>query len=263
MKCLVYKDSSISDKRLQAVLTPFTNNIKKYTDITPAFTVEQRFFNNYAYVFDNDYDVRPAPSLIAELTRGIGYTHDHVFMFVDEPNWLSAGEKFDAIQKKTGHNKKKGIWGTNYSYAGNSTHFHYCRFDTESVKALETMYHEWSHSLDSLCSTEVAININSLMESYLDREPLYRAYHNANGFRWDRDFVHGAHPAFAYIGRDPKRVMENVETLSVIAEPLQKAYAQRRKLESMTRKVSMLETIIKLQRKVRELLNRKNGVGRV
>ena len=76
---------------------------------------------------------------------------------------------------------------------------------------------------------------------------------------WDRDLTHGGHPDAKYI-----RHKENLDSLSIMAPHLVKAFAKRK--ERHKEVMGMMETIINLATQVIYLLKarqaRKDGVPR-
>lgn len=224
MKLLCLRDKRIGDQEYNRWEAAFSSFIYDHVSIRPTFTTKVQNFVNYPTYIDSDGDVRPTEDYLATLGSE---EYDHIFMFVHEDNWLS---------DPPGPNN--GIWGTNYSYSLGDYHLHYCRWDRDNdANTFGTSYHEWMHGLDALIKIETGETINF------------------DG-HWDRCAVHGRCDGYSYI-----RYKENVEVLFPIKQQLQQAYKQR-EINRLKKKVGLLQTILLLVRKLKMLVNQKNGVPR-
>jgi len=246
MKNFCFVDNDISDEQVREWKLEFKSFIKEHLEITPTFHIERWDFDTYPTFRDSDNDLRPTASYLKSLSNHVEETYgdsafDHVFIFIAEKNWRSGG---DLYRKLLGDPNAKGIWGTNYSMVYGNLHLHYCRWDERNMaNTFGTAYHEWTHSLDSLVKVETGVNVAPLIkvDSY------------------DRDMTHGAAPHFDYI-----QYKENTNALKLLQIYIREAYDKRRQVHLKRLKNErdgLLRTYLGLlRRKLRILLNKKNGV---
>ena len=243
MNIYILKDLKINGTDFKKVKAEFRTFIKQHTVIDVKFTIVDYDFSFYPTDIDGDYDVRPQftwmKSLVATMEdKHSKHAFDHLFTLIHEDNWRSDGKLFLELQNK----KKKGIWGTNYSYTAGDIHFHYCRWDKDNLaNVFGTLYHEWTHSLDALVQVETGVDINPIVHTV----------------SYDRDMTHGAGSQYEYI-----RHKENTSALSLMRKELQAAYnvRRRRQLDELKGELSLLVQLQSLWHKLQMLLNRKDGV---
>lgn len=247
MRHLIYLDEKINQDRYEAWRNEDQSFWKMYSNITPSYWSVRQDFKDYPWRFDNDYDVRPTDdflqSLVDDAVNQYGeFAFDFILVCIHEDNWQSSGPLFDAIQRRYGHNKKRGIWGTNYSYIYGNQHVQYCRWDKDSLpNVFGTLYHERMHAMDSLCEVEVNIDIRPKL----------------NVARYDAGVVHGGESPWQYI-----RHKENSKAVVAIANDIEAAFAARKQKHQDNQK---RKTIVDLLQQVvywyRKLVNRKNGMA--
>jgi len=272
MRNFIYLDSSIPEDEYKKWKLAYKSFIKDNLEITPSFRMETRDYSYYPTRMDNDGDVMPTRSWLKAHTNHVeetygDYAFDHVFIFIHEDNWRSSGPLADRLG-----NQDKGISGTNFSYSYGNVHLHYCKWDKHNdVNTLWTSLHEGAagHPLDSLLRVETGKNINVLAESHLrvwyhDRKDVI-SYLEANGFDWDRDYVHGRMPALYYLGHSKGYpYTENVKLLSALKDDIKDAYESRRQEHIKQLKNERDGLLVRylglLKRKLAILLNKKNGV---
>ncbi len=244
---------------------------KEHLGITPTYEVIDMDFSDYPTYVDEDGDIRPTAEYLKSLNDMVvkkfgEFGMDFIIMLVHEDNWRSHGPLWEKIKEKNMIKKDKGIWGTNMSYVYGKQCLDYCRWDKDNpANTFGTAYHERKHSFDAIIKVELGIDINPIVEAHLrakySDDLRVISYLNKNGFRWDRDVVHGGmNPPFAYI-----RWKENEDILPVIKPYLLQAF-EKRKERHEEEMIGMQRTIIKLATQVLYLLrakmNRKNGVPR-
>ena len=109
------------------------------------------------------------------------------------------------------------MWGTAWSY----THFKYnfllCRWAKSSaVNTFNTFFHEGEHPHNTTIKKELGIDINPLIAQHFGYET----------FDFDKDYVHGNHPDWQYIGR--RGYERDGRMLQFLAPYLRKAFETRR-----------------------------------
>ena len=223
MKILTIIDESIDFVKVTTWQSDFSSFITKHTGIKPEFRLQHEHVGDYPTYIDGDGDIRPTKLYLKSL---VNEEYDHIFLFIHKENW-----------KSDPPGPGNGIWGTNYSYSLGDVHLHYCRWDTRKANTFGTSYHEWMHALDTLIKVELGEDINF------------------DG-KWDSCAVHGRCDSHQYI-----RYQENTELLPPIADQLKRAYMKRR-VERLKKKVSLLQTILLLTKRLRMIFNQKNGVPR-
>lgn len=237
MRIYCFVDKKIKEDDFRQWKVEFKDFMKDLVGMTPQFESVQWDFSTYPTYYDSDGDRRPTIKYLKSLTKHVedlgAYAYDHIFMFVHEDNFLSSNPI-----------PGKGIWGTNYSYTLGNIHFHYCRWDKDNpANTFGTSYHEIFHSFDALCKVEVNVDINPIL----------------GVTNFDREIVHGKHPNYSYI-----RYKENSDVIKTIAPHLQKAYRFRikRRVDELKKRVTLLQRLFELRRKLRQLLNRNESVPR-
>lgn len=237
MRNIVYLDKLIPYKDATPVFEKYKLFIKEHTGITPSFVFIEYDFSDYPTVIDLDGDDVIRPNFLHEIVKEVDtkygkYGTDNVITMIHEDNWKSG---------KT--SKRKGIWGTNYSYKYSNYHVQYCRWDKKNpANTFGTLNHEIDHTFDALIKVEIGIDINPIL----------------GVTNYDADTTHGGKPPHQYI-----RYKENVSKLKILAPYLYSAYAKR--LEKHTNFIlgqkktiiNLLESLIEL---LRARLNRKNGI---
>lgn len=228
MRFVILKDEKIPKDELLAVLDEYGEFIEESTGIEPVFWVEQRNFTYVPTSPDADGDLKPTfeyrQSLAKEVHDRYGdYGTDYVVMMVHEDNFLF-----------------KGVWGTAWAYVHFKYNFLLCRYDKDNpVNTFNTLFHEGEHSHDTLIQKELGIDIN----------PLIADHFGLPSFSYDKDYVHGASPLFAYIGK--KGYQRDARMLKFLAPYLQKAFANRKEKYYEPYKVVMRQVIAFLQQYVR------------
>ena len=220
---------------------------KKYSDVTPEYTIIKRNLSFYPTYFDSDGDVRPTNTFLQTIVDEVVTTHgefafDFILLCVHEDNWRSSGPIFDQLQRDSGINKKRGIWGTNYSYVFGSQNFQYCRWDKNNLaNVFGTLYHERTHSFDAITKVETGVDIRLLLKVG----------------NFDRAVVHGGTDPWEYI-----RYKENTEAIKRISPHLRNAFrARKAKHETNNQRKTLIDTLQELVYLYKKLINRKNGVS--
>ena len=225
MRSVAIIDLKIDKDEALALLDEYSEYLEKHTGFKHEFWVERRDFSQVPTTVDSDGDVKPTEAYRKALFNDVHSRYgddgtDNVIMWVHEDNFIY-----------------KGIWGQNWSYVYGTYSLQLCRWDKDNdVNTLNTLFHEQAHSWDRLILEEIGIDINPTIANHFGYQ----------SFSFDRDFVHGNHPDFPYIGargfnRDDKKV---IEILNLLAPYLRRAYAVRQ--ERHMKKLGMMEQIVKL-----------------
>lgn len=237
MRHIILLDNKISEQQYNDWRKEDKAFWKKYFDVDAKYWVIRKDFSTYPTFVDSDGDRRPTYSYLVDLakdaTKGYDkYGADFIIMAVHEDNFLSTDPRPGV-----------GIWGTNYSNIYHGYHLQYCRWAKKMANTFGTLYHERAHSFDALVKTELGKDLNKIAKT-------------AN---WDREFVHGNHRDFEYIGRRTGK--ENAEFLKVIAPVMREAFVRRIQLhiKAIQNTITLREKLI---RWIREYLNKTNGVPR-
>lgn len=224
MRTVVKLDKKINKDEALRILDEYGTFFEEATGVPCEWFVERHDFSKVPTVPDSDGDLRPTDQYRQELCKDIFdrygyYGCDTILMWVHEDNFLF-----------------KGLWGLAWAYK----HFKYnlllCRWDKDNdVNTFNTLFHEGEHPHDTTIKKELGIDI----------EPLIKTHFNyAKSFNFDRDYVHGNHPDWMYIG---KRGYERDDRmLQFLAPYLRRAYQKR--------KEEYLKPLKKAQWKVIELL---------
>lgn len=259
MRHVILKDKKITTPALKKWQEEDVAFWEKHIGMTPTYEVIETDYTTYPTYVDEDGDIRPTAkylqSLTDTVTKKVGdYGCDFILMLVHEDNWRSDTDT------------TKGIWGTSWSYKFGEQHFEYCRWDKDNpANTFGTAYHERMHPMDALVKVETGLNLDTIVEEELRRRYSKNkeliSYLDKNGFKWDRDVVHGAmKPTFTYI-----RWKENTDVLHIagpyIKQALEKRRAKNDAIISGLEKtlVTLMQEVIRLLRKK---LNQKDGVPR-
>lgn len=223
MRIVVKLDNKINKDEALGVLDQYADIIRDATGMECEFFVERHDFSYVPTVPDSDGDLRPTDQYRQELCKEVFdrygyYGCDSILMWVHEDNFLF-----------------KGLWGVAWAYK----HFKYnlllCRWDKDNeVNTLNTLLHEGEHPHDTTIQKELGINIT----------PLICNHFGYTSFNYDRDYVHGNHPDWKYIGK--RGYTTDTRMLEFLAPYLRKAYKKR--------KEAYLEPYKKVQWKVIEFL---------
>lgn len=220
MRLLALIDNKIDKDETIKLLQEYADFYKKMFDIETTSWVERKDFTNVPTVPDKDGDLKPTEAYRKALETDVhkrygDYGTDRIIMWVHEDNFLY-----------------KGIWGSAWSYAFYKYAFELCRWDKDnSTNTFNTLLHEGKHPVDRVILEELGININPIVLEWIkvNGTKADKAYVEANGFDWDRDFVHGALPSAPYIGeRGYRRTAANLAIAKVAAPYLKAAYAKRK-----------------------------------
>lgn len=236
MRFVIKADEKITERKLQNLLSKFSDFCQQNIGRVPDFYIEWTDFTSVPTEPDRDGDLKPTNAYLKGITKDVyeRYTNwgtDHVVLLVHEDNWIF-----------------RGIWGTNWSNKYYSYQVHLSRFDDRNpANSFGTLYHEMMHSLDALIKTTIGFDVNSL-----ELAP-----------SWDKYCVHGGRPdrvgttKWEYI-----RYQENVSALRKIAPYLRKSYTRRKALHD--KQINLMEKVIVLLEKLlvlrRRNLNIKDGV---
>lgn len=205
MRNVVLLDTKIDKDEALAVLDEYGEFFQEHTGIEPVFWVERRDFSVVPTLPDNDGDLKPTFEYRQKLAKEIhdrygDYGTDNIIMWVHEDNFLF-----------------KGVWGTAWAYVHFKYNFLLCRYDKDNpVNTFNTLFHEGEHPHDTLIQKELGIDIN----------PLIANHFGLPSFSYDKDYVHGASPLFAYIGK--KGYQRDARMLKFLAPYLRKAYETRK-----------------------------------
>ncbi len=247
MRILFLHDEKIKSSELEKLQKEFTELMRKNAGIKPEYRAQRENYTTYPTYIDSDGDVRPTNAYLKSVAdrtyKNVRDTVDHIVVLIHEDNWRSSGPLFDDIRKAAGLPVKKGIWGTNYSFAFRNYQLHYCRWDRDNqANALGTLWHEISHSFDAFIKTYANFDIRTLFPGMTS---------------WDAGMTHGGCCGFSYIGRRTGR--ENLDALQKIAPYLRQSYEQRHRLADKE-----YDAIVEVMKKIavlyRSLLNKKHGV---
>lgn len=237
MRNVVYLDTKIPKKEYEQLLTDYSAFIKKNTGISPIFWTHDYDFTDYPTVLDTDGDDVMRPDFLQDIAQEVtakygDYGTDNIITLIHQDNWKSGSTP----------TRKKGIWGTNYSYKYGPYHVQYCRWDKKNpANTFGTLYHEQYHTYDALVKVELGIDVNPILKVHA----------------FDADVVHGGKEPHKYI-----RYNENADTLKVLAPYLSSAYTKRLSKHTEHIKGLRLTAIGLLERLVtlyRERLYQKNG----
>jgi hypothetical protein len=237
MRHIILKDKKIQGEELAQWMKEDVVFWEKNVGVTPTYEVIEQDYTDYPTYVDQDGDIRPTHTYLKSLNdlavKKYGeFGFDFLMVMVHEDNWKS----------DTDHTK--GIWGTNYSYVFGKQCLDYCRWDRDRLaNTFGTAYHERHHSFDAIVKVETGVDVQPLL----------------NVAKYDHEITHGNNPRWKYI-----RYKENLDSLSIMAPHLVKAFAKRK--ERHKEVMGMMETIINLATQVIYLLKarqaRKDGVPR-
>lgn len=219
MRAVIVIDQKIDKEEALSLFKDYGDWYESQTTIPCTFWLERRDFSQVPTMVESDGDMKPTEEYRKMLTDDVhkrynDYGTDHVVMMVHEDNFLY-----------------RGIWGQAWAYIYRKYMFELCRWDKDNkVNTLNTTIHEIEHTADRLIKEELGININPIIERWLRQEykndPVAIAYLDTNGFDYDRDYVHGNSPMFAYIGK--KGYKRDGRMLKFLAPYLKKAYQARK-----------------------------------
>ena len=247
MRLAILLDNLVTDKEYFAWVEEDRSFWKEFVGIDPTYTLIRTDYTTYPYYFDSDGDVRPTQEYLKSLNdqavAKLGeFGFDFTMVMVHEDNWQSAGPKFDSIQRTRTTPKKKGIWGTNYSYVFGKQCLEYCRWDRDnSANTFGTAYHERHHSFYAIIKQELSIDIQPILGVK----------------KYDYEITHGNNSNWEYI-----RHKENTDSLDIMKPYLLKSFSNRE--QHHQKNIIQTLFIIKLLKQVvyllRMQLNKKNGV---
>jgi len=205
MRFVVLLDLKIDKDEALAVLEDYGKFIKKHTGMECTFWLQRKDFSVVPTVPDSDGDLKPTHEYRQALCKEVhdrygDYGTDYVVMWVHEDNFLY-----------------KGVWGTAWSYVHFKYNFLLCRWDKKNkVNTWNTLFHEGEHPHDTTIKKELGIDI----------EPLIDNHFGYKGFGFDRDYVHGNHPDWKYIGR--RGYVRDGRMLEFLAPYLRRAFQDRK-----------------------------------
>lgn len=220
MRTVVKLDLKIDKDEALAFLDDYTKFLKKHTNLEPEFWVERHDFSIVPTVPDKDGDLKPTyeyrQALATDVHKRYGdYGTDNVIMLVHEDNFLF-----------------KGVWGVAWAYNHYSYSFLLCRWDKDNiVNTFNTFFHEDRHPDDTRILKELGISIEPLIINWIKENGTKadKEYIEANGFDYDRDYVHGNLPSVQYIGKSGYTLSaKNLALFKYIAPYLERAYASRK-----------------------------------
>lgn len=247
MRFLGIIDNKINKDEALALYDDYAEFMESVLGMPVQYWVERKDFTNVPTTPDSDGDLKPTfgyrHTLATDVHKRYGdYGVDDIIMQVHEDNFLY-----------------KGIWGTAYSYVHYKYNFLLCRWDKDNaVNTFNTLFHEGMHPANTVLEKELKLNINTLVRDWIlagntTKEDI--VYVRANGFDWDRDYVHGRLPSVQYIGRRGyERNEANLRILRFVAPYLRQAYQKRKAAHFSPVTAVMRRLVAVLQNKLKNLL---------
>lgn len=227
MKLLILKDQDINRTKLIDAVRQVEEIYEKNTELDFTYEIEDRDFSNIQFedYYGGNYGMNRADinKEAKEIQSKRGEEITDIVYFVHEDKWLPG-------------KMPNRIWGWNIGVPVSGYSIQQCRFDSRNTaNNVGTLYHELMHAADSFIYQETGKDINAL---------------GYNWTEWDSQVVHGEHSDFYYI-----RHKENQNALAAIAPLLLEASLNREK--ALTRRLTLLQTIIRLQRTLVVMLGAK------
>lgn len=237
MRHVILLDNKITDDEYKSWKKKDSEFWYDHLGVSPRYWVIRYDFSDYPTYVDSDGDIRPTEAYLQRLNDAVtgqyrDFGTDFIMVMIHEDNW------------KSDDDTRKGIWGTNYSYAFGKQCLDYCRWDRDNIaNTFGTAYHERMHSFDAIIKVETGVDINPILGTK----------------NYDREVVHGAGKDWSYI-----RYQENREALAVMKPYLTTAFRKRQEkhreqFQDKYSIIALLQKVIYLQRM---LLNKKTGISR-
>jgi hypothetical protein len=232
MKILLLKDKTINNTLLGQVQLQLSG---VYKGLDMEFVTEEFDYSDYpiAPYWGGYWGVQQAwlREKCADIYKKYAEEVDCVVFLIASPNWKLDDPKIVG---------DKPVWGWNHSNQFSSYGVQQVRFaqvpthtDARNVNnSAGTLYHELMHDHD----TYMFVNTGEVIE------------HIVNVPSWDNACVHGEHPDWSYI----RTVNDNVRALELIMTRLVEA-RNKRKVTFLTKKVGLLQQILRLMIQLRAL----------
>ena len=159
MRCLFLLDQKIPQASFDRVWQQ-VREIYKGLDIETK--IERRTYDNITGTHKPTFDSLPY-GYVKERIKAVHdrdpNRYDHIIFFVHEDNWIF---------------QEKRVWGENFSHHFYDYHVQLCRWDKDNeANSIGTLYHEITHSHDSLIERELDVDINKFWQSEVDANGNY------------------------------------------------------------------------------------------